>query len=100
MVMLVLFTGAAMAQVAPIANVQYVHDAIRGIHGIDVPINPAATPSAAANMKYLLCTVDAANRILNGRDVTDYCNHATATIAAANTAVVNQAVSTHIRIVR
>ena len=56
-----------MAKSAQIVNVEYIHQLIEQQHGISVPYNSELTnPRVAANMKYLLTTIDAANSILNG----------------------------------
>lgn len=82
------------ARAAEMANVEYIHQAIKQRWGITVPYNPnLGNPRVAANMKYLLTVVDRANRILSGYDVTSYGNDATyATQAAADTTAVNEAV--------
>ena len=87
---------AALPPSGPIANVQYLHNYLIKKHGINIPINTSAAkpaiPTAAANMKYLLCFIDKANNILNGAATTNYCNHAKATTIAVNTITVKEAV--------
>ncbi len=78
---------------APIASVEYVHNAIEQQLNITVPYNPNLTNrGAAANMEYLLTAIDVANA-LAGR-TTSYGTGEYATKYAANTAVVIQAIET------
>ena len=60
----IFFSTHAMA--AQIANVEYIHNAIQKKWDITIPYNEQLTnPRVAANMKYLLTTIDRANKILN-----------------------------------
>ncbi len=78
---------------APIANLEYIHNAIANKYNIIIPYNPAVTDiTLAANMKYLLSAVDVANKI-SGID-TNYGASEFATEYAANTITVNTAVDT------
>ena len=71
---------------AQIVNVEYIHKLIEQEYGITVPYNSNLTnPQVAANMKYLLTTIDAANSILNGEQITDYGNSEYATTVATDT---------------
>lgn len=86
----VLFSGAAYS--AQIVNVKYIHDYISKKHGISLPIN-ASNNLQVANVKYLLCAVDAANSVYTGGKVkTSYCTNALATEQAVDTAATIDAV--------
>ena len=83
---------------AQIVNVEYIHKLIEQQYGITVPYNSELTnPHVAANMKYLLTTIDAANSILNGEQITDYGNGAYATTVATDTVATLEMVRDHIR---
>ena len=83
---------------AQIVNVEYIHKLIEQEHGITVPYNNELTnPHVAANMKYLLTTIDAANSILNGEQITDYGNGEYATTMAADTDAALEMVRDHVR---
>ncbi len=78
---------------AQIVNVEYIHNAIAQKWDITVPYNSALPdPRVAANMKYLLTTIDVANEILNGESTTEYGNGEYATLVAADTIATNNAV--------
>ncbi|MBR2342610.1 MAG: hypothetical protein IKA73_04070 [Alphaproteobacteria bacterium] len=97
-----MFLGISVAAHAgPIANIEYVHNMIAHVWGINVPYNPELkNPRFAANMEYLLAAVDAANAILNGFETTDYrYDSAYATHSAADTITTNTAVNELIRMV-
>ena len=86
----ILFCGFAHS--AQIVNVEYIHNAIANRWDITVPYNPALTnPRVAANMKYLLSTIDVANEMLNGEPTT-YGTGEYATTVAADTVATNTAV--------
>jgi hypothetical protein len=59
------------------ANIEFVHSYIQQKHGITVPTSEPNIKKAV-NVRYVLCAVDVANRILNGSATTDYCNHSLA----------------------
>lgn len=83
---------------AQIVNVEYIHKLIEQEHGITVPYNNELTnPHVAANMKYLLTTIDAANSILNGEQITDYGNGEYATTVATDTVAALEMVRDHVR---
>ncbi|MCL2331437.1 MAG: hypothetical protein FWC61_02725 [Proteobacteria bacterium] len=85
----------AGAHAGPVANVQYLHNYIQQKWNLNLPINTAAgaNPTAAANMQYLLCAIDIANKKLNyGYDLTNYCDNVLATTVAIDTNTVNTAV--------
>ena len=83
---------------AQIVNVEYIHKLIEQQYGITVPYNSDLTnPQVAANMKYLLTTIDAANSILNGEQITDYGNSEYATTVATDTDATLEMVRDHIR---
>ncbi|MCL2537953.1 MAG: hypothetical protein FWE52_00515 [Alphaproteobacteria bacterium] len=88
-------TSGAFAS-GPAANVKYIHDLIFQTHGINVPI---ANPShvQAANVKYLLCTVDVANEMLSGMRTTEYCAHELATPQMTNTVAAIEAINNLIK---
>ena len=91
-----LFCGVCNS--AQIVNVEYIHKLIEQQYGITVPYNSNLTnPHVAANMKYLLTTIDAANSILNGEQITDYGNGAYATTVATDTVATLEMVRDHIR---
>jgi len=70
---------------AQIVNVDFIHRYINQKHDINVSIaNPSQT-GWAANMKYMLCTIDVANNILNGWKASNYCNSSFATQRAVDT---------------
>jgi hypothetical protein len=73
----------------PAANVQYIHNAM-GAAGVNVPIK-ASNPLQIANMKYLLCAIDKAREIQGLPDYR-YCDTEYATMVAADTIVVHQAI--------
>lgn len=78
---------------APIVNVKYIHDLIQHEWGVHVPYNPELkNPLVAANMRYLLTAVDAANSHMGTS--TQYRETQYATDYAANTNVTIQAVRT------
>ncbi len=86
-----LFCG--VAQSAQVVNVEYIHNAIKQKWDITVPYNTELTnPRVAANMKYLLTTVDVANEML--RTNTNYGNGEYATLFAADTIATDVAVET------
>ncbi|MBQ1997843.1 MAG: hypothetical protein II238_05345, partial [Alphaproteobacteria bacterium] len=86
------------AQSAQVVNVEYIHKLIEQQHGITVPYNSELRdPRVAANMKYLLTTIDAANSILNGGKITDYGNGEYATTVATDTVAALEMVRDHIR---
>ena len=92
----ILFCG--VAQSAQIVNVEYIHKLIEQQHGITVPYNSELqNPRVAANMKYLLTTIDAANSILNGGKITDYGNSEYATTVATDTVATLEMVRDHVR---
>ena len=83
---------------AQIVNVEYIHKLIEQQYGITVPYNSDLTnPQVAANMKYLLTTIDAANSILNGEQITDYGTSEYATTVATDTDATLEMVRDHIR---
>ena len=87
-----------MAKSAQIANVEYIHKLIEQHHGVHVPYNSELTnPQVAANMKYLLTTIDAANSILSGGKITDYGNSEYATTVATDTVATLEMVRDHVR---
>jgi hypothetical protein len=75
------------------ANIEFVHSYIQQKHGITVPTSEPNI-NKAVNVRYVLCTVDVANRILNGGATTDYCNHALAAETTVNGVAVNPAADT------
>ncbi|MFQ6730006.1 MAG: hypothetical protein ACLRFK_03070 [Alphaproteobacteria bacterium] len=75
----------------PVASVEYVHNMINQVWGVDYQPIPSAKPYAA-NMEYLLRAIDNANYILHGKPVTNYGDSKYATKYAANTIIANQAV--------
>ncbi len=84
-----------VAHSAQIVNVEYIHNAIKQKWDITVPYNTELTnPRVAANMKYLLTTVDVANEMLNGEPTSDYGNGEYATLFAADTIATDVAVET------
>ena len=92
----VLFCGAA--QSAQIVNVEYIHKLIEQEHGITVPYNTDLhDPTVAANMKYLLTTIDVANQMLSGESITDYGNSEYATNVATDTVATLEMVRDHVR---
>ncbi len=81
-----------------IVNVEYVHNLISREHQVDVKYNLSLpSPYMAANMKYLLTTVDVANEILNGYKTTDYAASKYATTQAVDTTAASQAIKTLIK---
>ena len=85
---------------AQIVNVEYIHNAIAQKWDITVPYNKSLTnPRVAANMKYLLTTIDVANEMLNGESTTEYGNGEYATLVAADTIATDTAVDTLIQVV-
>ncbi len=70
---------------AQIANVKYIHDYINQKHSVNINIaNPLQTQ--AANMKYLLCTVDVVNQELNSElPAVRYCDNALASQQVVDT---------------
>ena len=91
-----LFCGVCNS--AQIVNVEYIHKLIEQQYGITVPYNSNLTnPHVAANMKYLLTTIDAANSILNGEQITDYGNGEYATNVATDTVATLEMVRDHVR---
>ena len=91
-----LFCGVCNS--AQIVNVEYIHKLIEQQYGITVPYNSELTnPHVAANMKYLLTTIDAANSILNGEQITDYGNGEYATNVATDTVAALEMVRDHVR---
>ena len=92
---LFLFVGARAAQVA---NVEYVHNLISHVWGVDVPYNAnLKSVKSVANMEYLLTAVDVANGLLNKGDKTDYRNSEYATRVAVDVDAVNDAVENLIK---
>lgn len=98
--------NAADVGTAPIANVKFIHNYIKQKWNVDVPYNSALDNTAmAANMRYLLTSVDVANQIMNGFKPLDhttgeyatYGNGEYATSAAANTTTAVRAIDTLIR---
>ncbi|MCL2748815.1 MAG: hypothetical protein FWE50_01950 [Alphaproteobacteria bacterium] len=80
------FTGNLLA--AQVVDVDFIHQYISQKHDIDIPIKNSAQQHWAANMEYLLCTIDVANE---GRcNNTNYCaspystQQAVDTVAAIN----------------
>jgi hypothetical protein len=66
--------------------------------GIEIPYNPELkNVKYAANMKYLLVAVDAANRQLNNVRTSDFSNTEFATTAAVDTIITNKAVQELVR---
>lgn len=91
-----LFCGVCNS--AQIVNIEYIHKLIEQQYGITVPYNSELTnPHVAANMKYLLTTIDVANSILNGEQITDYGNGEYATTVATDTVATLEMVRDHIR---
>ncbi len=91
-----LFCGVCNS--AQIVNVEYIHKLIEQQYGITVPYNSELTnPHVAANMKYLLTTIDAANSILNGEQITDYGTSEYATNVATDTVATLEMVRDHVR---
>ena len=91
-----LFCG--VAQSAQIVNVEYIHKLIEQEHGITVPYNTDLhDPTVAANMKYLLTTIDIANQMLSGESITDYGNSEYATTVATDTVATLEMVRDHVR---
>ncbi len=92
-----LFFNATWAiEYAPIANIEYIHTAIADKYDLSIPYNPAlSSPQLAANMKYLLTTIDVANQIRG--HTTTYGTSTYATEFAANTITVNNAIDTLIK---
>ena len=91
-----LFCGVCNS--AQIVNVEYIHKLIEQQYGITVPYNSELTnPHVAANMKYLLTTIDAANSILNGEQITDYGTSEYATNVATDTVAALEMVRDHVR---
>ena len=92
---LILFLSLVLCGVAhsaQIANVEYIHNAIAQEWDITVPYNSKLiNPRVAANMKYLLTTVDVANK--KSETITNYGKGAYATNVAADTIAVNRAVN-------
>ena len=87
----ILFCGGA--QSAQIANVEYIHTAIKQKWDITVPYNSElSNPRVAANMKYLLTAIDVANEILNKSKTTDYSSSEFASMHAADTTATDAAV--------
>ena len=87
---------ASAASVSPIVNVKYVHDAIRTKWNLDIPYNPnLSSPSAAANMRYVLGMVDRANARFGVE--TNYGTGEYATSAAANQNTTTRAIETLIQ---
>lgn len=81
------------AHSAQIVNVKYIHDTIKQHWDITIPYNPQlSNPQVAANMKYLLTTIDRANKILNGANTTNYGTGKYATNIAADTIATNSAI--------
>ena len=89
--------SALAVEYAPIANLEYVHNAIANKHDISVSYNPAIVDiTSAANMKYLLTAIDVANQ-MQGVSTT-YGDSEFATEYAANIITVDEAVNTLIKI--
>ena len=85
----------SVAHCGPIANLDYIHTLIADRWNITIPFNRNITNiNAAANMKYLLTTIDVANEILNGEPTTNYGNGEFATLFAADTIAADTAVET------
>ena len=93
-----MFFGIATAYAGPAANVEYVHQVISQVWGVEVPYNSELrNPKFVANMKYLLTAVDAANRILNGVRTSDFSNTEFATTTAVDIDATNAAVQDLVR---
>lgn len=81
---------------APIANLEYIHNAIADKYDITIQYNAAVTDvTSAANMKYLLTAIDVANK-KQGQQ-TNYGTSEYATEFAANIITVNTAIDTLIK---
>jgi hypothetical protein len=79
-------------------NVQYLHNLISRMHQVDLKYNTSLpSPGMIVNMKYLLMSVDLANKKLNGVKTTDYISSQYATEAAADTVAVNYVVKNLIK---
>lgn len=92
----VFIVGAASA--GPVVNVEYIHQKIAQVWGIDIPYNPdIENVKNAANMKYLLTAVDAANRQLNKVRTSDYASGEFATVVAVDTVAADMAVNDLVR---
>lgn len=92
----VFIVGAASA--GPVVNVEYIHQKIAQVWGIDIPYNPdIENVKNAANMKYLLTAVDAANRQLNKVRTSDYSSGEFATVVAVDTVAADMAVNDLVR---
>ncbi|MCL1892065.1 MAG: hypothetical protein FWF97_02085 [Alphaproteobacteria bacterium] len=90
--LILLSTGNLLA--GQVANVQFIHNYIMQRHDITVPIKTPSQSAWAANMKYMLCAVDAANMVLNGKQTSDWCNNATyATLQAVDDIVAIKGIS-------
>ncbi len=85
---------------AQVVNVEYIHNKIYDKWNLDIPYNAALdNPKVAANMEYLLTTVDVANTMLNGAPISNYADGVYATMAAADTIAADYAVDTLIKYV-
>jgi len=67
-----------------IANVDFIHKYINQKHGLSISIANPSQQYWAANVKYMLCTVDVANEMLNGFASTNYCTSPYATTVAVD----------------
>lgn len=94
-ILFALFVGVAMADVGPIANIEYIHGSIDNIWGVEIDYNAALkNPLYASNMEYLLTAVDRANYVINGFESTSYRKDAKyATKLVANVATADSAIN-------
>ncbi len=82
---------------APVANLEYIHNAIANKYDISISYNPAVVDTTSiANMKYLLTAIDVANQMQGV--ATAYGDSEFATEYAANIITVDEAVNTLIKI--
>ena len=89
---LCVFLGISLAHAGPVANVEYIHNAIRDKWGVE--LTTAANPRMVANMEYLMTAVDVVNEHLNGYKYSDYANNEIyATRQVADTVATDFAVS-------
>ena len=91
---------------AQIVNVEYIHNLIESKWSVRIPYHAELdNPAVAANMQYLLTSVDIANQMVNGGRISDYgtgefesygtCEFATS--AAADTIVANTAIENYVQ---
>ena len=91
-----LFVGHAFG--GPIANVKFIHDYIDAKHNVSVSVASGQSVTQAANMQYLLKSIDVANEILNGCPVSDYYgNSVYSTTQAVDTNASIQGIDTLIK---